>query len=361
MNSDQDMSFKRFLVIVMGAIMASACTKPSVADDPVVISINSERAVSIPAEGGNFRVEYSVAGTSSSVSVSVDADWMSPGASDGGIVDVHVLANETGTSRIGRLKLSCPGAEDQSVTVSQAAKKGEVLPRGRFEVKVSDIHCDKAAVSIIPDDYSVSYSWGVISRKEYLAMGKEAFIKSRIEMMEGLAALYGRPFSELLQTGPLTSSASDLFDNTDYYVVVFALDERKLIPSEVSIVRFKSNQAKQSDMTIGLSVIGTQMLVSPSGDATYVCDCTLKSTFDSYEDPMDIAREYVSTLRMYGYLSSNVFSGQHSENLSSSLVDGLIPGMQYVCYAVGYTLDPASGPGFTTRMYIKEFTYANKQ
>lgn len=354
------MTFKTRLILAMSAIIAAACTGKTSDDTPVVIKITSDSAVSVPAKGMDIHVTYTVEGKSSPVDVSTESDWIKIVSSAAGSADVRVLTNEVKKSRVGRITLSCKGAVDQSVIVTQAAKKDDVFPRGKFEVKVSDINCDRAGVSIIPDDYSVSYSWGVITRKEYLAMGKEAYIKSRIEMMEDLSVLYGRPFEELLQTGPLTSSATNLFDDTDYYVVAFELDGKKQIPAEVSIVSFRSNRARQSDMTIGLSVVGAQMLVNPSGTDTYICDCTLKSTFDSYDDPMDIAREYVSTMRMYGYLQQYVYSGQHSENLSSSLTEGLIPGVQYVCYAVGYTLSQDGGPGFTTQMFKKEFTYANK-
>lgn len=355
------MRIRNSLFAALASVLALSCSGNSGTDTTAVISIDSDRAVAVPAKGGSVSVLYSIQGASwSGLTAETDASWIEVVSVTDGIVKLNIPENATGSSRMGRLFLSCSGARDQSVVISQSAEKGEILPRGHFDIKVSDIVCDGAGVVITPDDYSVSYSWGVISRKEYLAMGKEKYIRSRIEMMEGLAALYGRPFSELLQTGPLSSAASNLFDGLDYYVVAFELDERKTIPSEISIVSFRSAKARQSSMTLSLSVIGSQMLVNPSTASTYVCDCTLKSTFDSYDDPMDIAREYVSTLRTYGYLQQYVFTGQHNEDLSASLTDGLIPGMQYVCYAVGYTMDASAGPGFTTEMFTKEFTYASK-
>lgn len=128
----------RFSAALAAVFAISACDntgvtggdEPPVAGDAPVIVVDGESTLSVGADGGEFRIKYSVTDPveGAELTVQSSAEWIADIVCNAASVDFAVEPNTSDNSRTGELTLSYAGAKSVKVSVVQAAADEEPAP-----------------------------------------------------------------------------------------------------------------------------------------------------------------------------------------------------------------------------------------
>ena len=317
------------------------------------------RLFNVDAKGGAFSMNYSIEGPreGNKAEVSTNVSWIRIGKVYNSEFNFTIELNTTGKDRTGTISLSCKGTKSYTLHVSQSKETGGSQIYHRFAIDVSDVTTSSAKIRISPVDASIKYLYTVVSKKDYLEYGAREYIKKRVEQVLETAAIYGTPLDSFLNSGEFVNNNTSLADDTVYYVAVFDLSfSEKGDPTysgEVELCEFRTAKASSVNMSFKLSMMGTILGVTPTSGESYICDVTTKEIWDSYDTPEELARDYISTMKAYGYLETFLFSGIKSLDFSDTVT---IKGEEYVAYAVGYRMSSVDS-GLTTNVEYIIFKY----
>ncbi|MCM1503154.1 MAG: hypothetical protein NC115_10905 [Bacteroidales bacterium] len=355
------------LVSCVCASIFQSCDKLGTDDEAYdsTFVVESERIVNVDVNGGKITVNYSIDGPKegNKASVSTNRQWIHVGSVYNTAFSFTVDPNDEGEDRNGEITMTCSGTKPVTLHIIQGKEKSEAPVFSKFDIRVSDVTTSTARVQIIPVDAAVSYFYSIVSKADYDAYGAERYIERRIEQIREFAAISGGRLDSFLNRGTFdtaalpASQAPSLLDDTDYYVAVFDLafdaQGKASYSGFVELKEFRSGKATPVDMSFTLAMSGNVLTVKPSSSSyTYICDMTSKAIWDSYASPVDIARDFVATMKSYGRLDQYIWSGVKSEDFSSTIDKG----GDFVAYAVGYR-NAASDSGITTEVCFKEFSF----
>lgn len=358
--------FIRIIAAVVVPFLILSCSEKG-DETPVTSSFNVESPiVNVGVSGGSFNLEYSIDGPQAGAVADVvtETSWLKIGAVSSSGIEVSVLANADGVDRTGKIELRGKGIKDKTVHVLQSKLSDSEPFYSKFAFDISNVTTSAVDVEITPVDPAAYYYTTIVSKKEYDARGKAGIVEALIQYVEQIVSMAGSGFDpRVLLTQGYYNSASDedasmdLDDNSEYYVVAFDMDFDEsgnvITSGKAEFCKFRTAPATPVDMTFTLTVTGRKVEVVPSADFTYVCGVASKSAWDEYDDPAEVAREYLSIAKRYEMIDRILLSGRQNLDLSDMVEN---PG-EYVVYVVGYRKSATDG-GLTTDVTFKTFTYA---
>ena len=356
--------FIRIIAAVVVPFLILSCSEKG-DETPVTSSFNVESPiVNVGVSGGSFILEYSIDGPKAGAVADVvtETSWLKIGAVSSLGIEVSVLANAEGVDRTGKIELKGKGIKDKTIHVLQSKVSDSEPFYSKYAFEISNVTTSTVDVEITPVDPAAYYYTTIVSKKQYDARGKAGIVEALIQYVEQIVSMAGFDPRLLLTQGYYNSASDedasmDLNDNSEYYVVAFDMDfdeSGKVITSgKAEFCKFRTAPATPVNMTFSLSVTGTTVGIVPSADFTYVCGVASKSAWEEYDDPAEVAREYLSIAKSYNMLDKILLSGRQQLDFS----DMIESSGDYVVYAVGYRKSATDG-GLTTEVEYKTFTYA---
>lgn len=349
-----------FQAVMLSALISMlSCVKGGEDESYDSSFVLSEKLIAVGVEGGDFSVEYRIEGPREGnvASVAAGESWIHIGKVYNSTFSFSVDKNDSDDDRTGTIVLSSDGTRPVTIHVSQSKLSSGNPIYHRFAIDVTDITTSSATIKITPVDAAVKYLYTVVSKSDYEAYGAKKYIEARINQVLETSAIYGTPLDSFLSSGVFVNNNTSLSDNTTYYVAVFDLsfsqDGTPSYSGEIELREFTTEKATQVNMKFQLSMVGTMLGVTPSSNETYICDVTTKEIWDSYASPADLAKDYIATMKAYGYLEAFLYKGVKSIDFSDIMT---VRGQEYAAYAVGYRL-AATDSGLTTDVEYIIFTY----
>lgn len=356
-----DMKIRIYNLILFTLLWAVAsCDKDGgqteVYDSSFVLS---QRLLTVGTDGGVYSVDYSIEGPREGNKAEVKSgnSWIHIEKVYNSEFRFKVDPNSTDVDREGSILLSCMGTKPYTLHVTQSKESSGSQIYHRFAIDVTDITTSSANIKITPVDAAMKYLYTVVSKSDYEEYGARKYIEARIDQVLETAAIYGSPLDSFLSSGVFENNNTSLADGTSYYVAVFDLDfSESGDPSysgEIELREFRTAEATPVNMSFRLAMVGTMLGVTPTAGESYICDVTTKEIWDSYDSPKALARDYIATMKSYGYLEAFLYNGVKSIDFSDTVT---VKGDEYVAYAVGYRMASVDG-GLTTEVEYIIFTY----
>ncbi len=348
--------------IITAALLAAAltlagCRSESPVTETTELSFVSANTVEASAEGGSYTVEYTVHNPSEDgvFSHECQAEWITGIKTGQNIMTFTVPANTAEEARQDGIVIIydyISGKDSLTVNVTQAGIEPEPEPEPfSAEFKLGEITWNSANITIIPNNPDAVYLTGYCKKDQYesFSSDEEIFIHRLNELVwsiqapEEIISIFGRQ-------GEDTAELSDLTGNTEYVFYAFSigLDEsdNPVLLSEVFDTQFTTPEQALTDfrVVLQLDLNGTSLNITatPSDKEQYYY-LKVMDSFQLYgisgETVEEQLRQYVknnvANWLDFGFAADvSGIDGVRQGDYSDFITD-LIPGTQYIAFAVG--------------------------
>ncbi|MDO5321446.1 MAG: hypothetical protein Q4F39_03575 [Bacteroidia bacterium] len=232
-----------------------------------------------------------------------------------------------------------------------------------FMLEVKKVQAESVWVDIIPENNDFYYNYGICTVQEFSRYGSDAeLVREREEinheeydiLIDGgyangsyeevmlyRAALYEAYYGNMLAIEP----------ETDYYLYAYAFDRKNRPIEVVHKIPFRTPALVHSDITFGISLLGSVVTVTPSDNDQYLFDyvdaADLHETY--YDSPWIYYYQMVSLYEQYDFIGQMVSRGVDSDDISDYY--DLEPGSEIYLVVSGYD------NGITSEIYTFKLTY----
>lgn len=211
-------------------------------------------------------------------------------------------------------------------------KKAEMLDV-TYSVR-ADVDGANANIHVEPSDMQQTYYVDVIAADKLSeASTVEYWQQLFIDNIRINRLLYGLTAEEVMAPNIHTGVSDTMFElspNTEYAAVAMASSPQGVVFSEVNTVKFTTEDAKESDNVIKITVdiissTKYNMTITPSNDDPYTWGTQPTSTYEGMTD-----EEMLEYLLQDPFIGFNLVTGEISYEFGAS------PGDEYTVYAFGY-------------------------
>lgn len=219
--------------------------------------ILSTKNISVPAEGGEYNVQYSLSGDvqDASVSASCAESWISSiDCSTKGEISFSVASNGSLKERKAFIKVKCSkGNLEETISVTQSGNNESF--DAPFEITIDEISPAEVIYSIIPKDPEMTYLSMVISKESFDKYNNEDdFLASEMEFYEMMAQASGLTLEEyleqnLMQGEQKSISGTFLDPETAYYAYAYGVNSKGEKLSDIAKEEFTTAKLERKDMT----------------------------------------------------------------------------------------------------------------
>ena len=328
-----------------------------------VLTPESEAAVTVPAEGGSFKIVYKldnpVEGGNIVASCEPEADWISHlDYSAVGVVSFDVSSNEGETARSTEVVVlyDWPGGEPLSfsVIVEQEGKTGEDPEPGYDESIVIDV-TEKGqryfSASITPSNKEMSYLVFFKTADVYDSFpDTDSLLRSDMTYYEWMAYMYDMTEAQAVAEDVLIGDMPDYLCNaepdTEYVLYAYGIDTLTLeVLTDVAVSRVRTQPLDQLDFTLNVSVSGHVVTaeVTPDGyDGYYLVDAYEVESIDAGMDFAVWCSNTWNTDRMhyetyYGMTPEQILQTYAKQGEETWVLDDLMPEKE--CRLAVFALD----------------------
>lgn len=283
---------------LLGACSEDETTKPS-------RFALSEEYASLPAEGGEVAVYYSLEKPlyDASLRVECDADWITEfDTSVSGVITFRVEASTDPSPRETTLRISySSAAQGGTFRVEQAAY---VEPEF-FTFTVLDRTYTSVAFDVIPADKELTYVTLLVEKEIFDEFDSdEAYFQDDLEFLRNEAAAYGLTLTEYLSQALRTGdtkgrTVSGLLPGTDYYIYAYGLspDGERLSDIYKTQVTTLAIEKVDARFAIDCSVNGpyVDMRITPEDpEQAYITAVYPRSSAASAADVVRLYQNYLN-------------------------------------------------------------------
>lgn len=225
----------------------------------------------------------------------------------------------------------------------------EYVCDGPFSIEVSDLHASTFKITVTPENLSEPYYCGVATVDFLNTFDTDGDTKTAIENFIDAEVLSNPEIviAEILKKGTHTREVTGLSPQQEFVAFACGMDEDGNIFTEISAIKGKTAELKESDMTFEIEIeqvtaTNAMLFISPSENEPYVW---MELPEDLYEGKTD--KEIEDFLMRYykPFFPSRSQSGE----LAYSFKDNLEPETGYMVIVFGYD------GGITTPLTTVEF------
>ena len=262
----------------------------------------------------------SVAAKSSADGVS-DADGTSGDASaDAGATVTRTLKfkaaeNDSAGSRTGSVTFKLDGAKDVKCTVIQAANPGYVVNRQMtFSLDVTDIAESTVTFTVAPSTSESYYLYAFVTKESYDSYGGN-FVAMTVGEIQEYAAEYEEKYEtpfvlkNRLYRGYVSTTASGLNPDTDYYLVAFDITLGYGYSGNITTFPFRTHSVPPSSdaFTITYDESTGIVLFTPAESTTgsFCIGISTLSAWQAAKSPSVLVSNYISTTSPSVYVASD--------------------------------------------------------
>lgn len=224
-----------YLFLSLGMVSIAALNSCDPVEKPLPTLEITQDEVSVPAEGGQFTIDYVLENPQDGVLPTVtpveDCDWVSDFAASDGVISFTVAANESTEARECKVNVSYPQVTQDAVfTIRQQGTEPEepepVEPK--IDITIKGYDATTITADIIPSDNEMMYYLGIEQagwlEENGFADDDEAFFSYLLEYLEGQISS-GKQLSDILYQGEQTDLPFiNCYPETEYVIYAFGLD-----------------------------------------------------------------------------------------------------------------------------------------
>ena len=374
--------FKAVVVAVLAAATISACEKSPDAEDAGnytgAIRLTGSNIVKVDAAESEFTVTFEVSGANSGGTVTAvpGSDWLSIVADkgDGSPADIlksgagedsaggasgndgsaegkdtpvtrslkfKAAENDSAGSRTASVTFKLDGAKDVKCTVIQAANPDYVVNRQMtFNLDVTDIAESTVTFTVAPSTSESYYLYAFVTKNSYDSYGGN-FVAMTVKEIQEYAKeceeKYEIPFvlKNRLYRGYVSTTASGLNPDTDYYLVAFDITHGYGYSGNITTFPFRTHSVPPSSDAFTLTyneTTGVVMCTPAESTSGSFCIgvCTL-SAWEAAKSPSALVSEFISTTSPSAYSVSGGAKG-----LPVGQYSDVVKGEKYVAFAFSY-------------------------
>ncbi len=374
--------FKAVVVAVLAAATISACEKSPVAEDAEnydsEIRLTGSNVVKVDAAETEFTVTFEVSGANidGTVTAVTGEEWLSIVANKGGGSPVDVLKsgadgdssdgtpenegsadgegspatrslkfkaaeNLSAGSRTGSVTFRLDGAKDVKCTVIQAANPDYVINnRMSFTLDVTDIAESSVTFTVAPSVSDSYYLYAFVTKESYDSYGGN-FVAMTVKEIQEYAKEYEEKYEtpfvlkNRLYKGYVSTTASGLNPDTDYYLVAFDLTLGYGYSGNVTTLRFKTTAVPPSSDAFTLTYNETTGIVmctpAESASGSFCLGVCTLATWEAAKAPSVLVSQFISDTSPTAYSVSAGAIGLPVRQYSDGEMEE-----EYVAFAFNY-------------------------
>lgn len=263
--------------------------------------------------------------------------------------------------------LSSDGTVTSRMVVARFTTKSPEQLDCNFSFELESSTASELSVKVLPDNSSVRYYAGIISKADYETAGSDQAIIDKIvdyideEIWFNSLYQIWKQWSDFTEAGASVVSAEKLFSDTEYYAYAFGLEEQGLVTTTFQKDLFRTAPLEVTDdctFEISSEVSTSYMadfVIRPSNpDTKYYVSCLTTDYVLSYSME-DLATILINEADLYGYDWANgqyTFSGeQHLNSYGDLGIMPLAPSSNYTLVLFGTDADGNR----TTEVFTEQF------
>lgn len=253
-NSEKEQRQTTITVTYEGYSGECVLTVTQDADGDFVLSTKN---VDVPAEGGSFKVTYTLSGEAqdATVTASCPDSWISSiDCSAKGEISFTASPNGNTQERQATVVAKCASAGlEASFTVTQKGKGS--ASDSAFEIEIQKISPADVTYSVIPQDKEMSYMSMTISKSAFDKYGSEdEFFASELEFHKMMASAGGLSLEEYLgqklMKGEQEYLKGEFLDpETEYYAYAYGMNTKGEKLTSITKTAFSTEALEYKDMT----------------------------------------------------------------------------------------------------------------
>ena len=252
-------------------------------EEPLPTLEITENEVSVPAEGGQFTIDYVLEnpqeGVLPTVTPAEDCDWVLDFAASDGVISFTVTANENTEPRECKVTVSYPQVTpDGEFTIKQEGTEPEKPAEPKIDITIKGYDATTITADIIPSDNEMMYYLGIEMAwwldENGFTDDDEAFFNYLLEGLE-IQVAEGMQLSDLLYQGEQTDLPFiNCQPETEYVIYAFGLD--------VTTKEMTTNMVRVSVTTGSIEMIDVDFDIKTQYEGNTLTITATPENYDGY-------------------------------------------------------------------------------
>ena len=294
----------RYVAALILAAAAVACVKNEPLGDPEIRLSQTE--VVLSSDGTLKKVVYELVNLSSEKEISVahDADWLEVSTLKARLIELSASKNESGAERSADVIVSCPGAQDVILKVTQSIWNDPIV------LTVTGTESTSVSFSVKTDDPDLTWVGQVVGKDWFMDMeSDEQIFQEDFSYYSLQAQDQGIPVSEYIKTILNKGSFENLQykgldPSSEYVVYVYGMTAQGERTTDIYSAEAVTQPPYDGPVTFDITVTEENNImdvtVTPDHDGVYYYwNLMDRETYDSYasvhgDDPMKVFQAYVN-------------------------------------------------------------------
>lgn len=274
-----------YLFLSLGMVSIAALNSCDPVEKPLPTLEITQDEVSVPAEGGQFTIDYVLEnpqeGVLPAATPAEGCDWISDFEAYDGTISFTVAANESTEARECKVNVSYPQVTQDAVfTIRQQGTEPEepepVEPK--IDITIKDYDATTITADIIPSDNEMMYYLGIEQagwlEENGFADDDEAFFSYLLEYLEGQIAS-GKQLNDILYQGEQTDLPFiNCYPETEYVIYAFGLD--------VSTKEMTTDMVRVSVTTGAIEMIDVDFDIKTQYEGNTLTITAVPENYDGY-------------------------------------------------------------------------------
>ena len=293
----------RYIAALILAAAAVACVKNEPLGDPEIRLSQTE--VVLSSDGTLKKVVYELVNLSSDkeISVAYDADWLEVSTMKARIIEFTASKNESGAERSADVIVSCSGAQDVIIKVTQSIWNDPIV------LTVIGTESTSVSFSVKTDDPDLTWVGQVVGKDWFMDMeSDEQIFQEDFSYYSLQAQDQGIPVSEYIATILNKGSFENLQykgldPSSEYVVYVYGMTVEGERTTDIYSAEAVTQPPYEGPITLDIVVTEENNImdvtVTPSHDGVYYYwNLMDKATYEEYaavhgDDPVKVFQAYV--------------------------------------------------------------------
>lgn len=293
----------RYIAALILAAAAVACVKNEPLGDPEIRLSQTE--VVLSSDGTLKKVVYELVNLSSEreISVAYDADWLEVSTLKARLIEFTASKNESGAERSADVVVSCPGAQDVVIKVTQSIWNDPIV------LTVTGTESTSVLFSVKTDDPDLTWVGQVVGKDWFMEMeSDEQIFQEDFSYYSLQAQDQGIPVSEYIATILNKGSYENLMykgldPSSEYVVYVYGMTVEGERTTDIYSAEAVTQPPYEGPITLDVVVTEENNImditVTPSHDGVYYYwNLMDRATYDEYaavhgDDPVKVFQAFV--------------------------------------------------------------------
>ena len=293
----------RYIAALILAAAAVACVKNEPVGDPEIRLSQTE--VVLSSDGTLKKVVYELVNLSSDkeISVAYDADWLEVSTMKTRLIEFSASKNESGAERSADVIVSCPGAQDVILKVTQSIWNDPIV------LTVIGTESTSVSFSVKTDDPDLTWVGQVVGKDWFMEMeSDEQIFQEDFSYYSLQAQDQGIPVSDYIKTILNKGSYENLKykgldPSSEYVVYVYGMTAQGERTTDIYSAAAVTQPPYEGPITLDVKITEENnvmdVTVTPSHDGVYYYwNLMDRETYDSYaakhgDDPVKVFQAYV--------------------------------------------------------------------